>query len=104
VRQEPAFLWGRLENAVLNDNVFSFFRHAKGWSYTKYLVTVNVGNEMSNDSYIHSNPVVKCPEQGTVVAMTKPHSDRTNNVHRGDRVVLSNLKVYPGEGFVISLK
>ena len=104
VRQEPAFLWGRLEYAVQNENIFSFFRHAKGWSYTKFLVTVNVGDRVSNDSYINSSPHVKCPVQGTVVAVTKSHSDRTDSVSLGDRVFLNNLRLYPGEGFVVALK
>ena len=104
LRQKPAFLWGRLESAVYNENIYSFFRHAKGWSYSKYLVTVNVGSEANNHSYVGSNSQFKCPQKGTVVATTKLHPTRKDNVRPGDKVSLENFTLYPGEGFVIVLK
>ncbi|XP_041359243.1 maltase 1-like isoform X2 [Gigantopelta aegis] len=96
LRQQESFLYGKFSYAVVNNNIFSYIRKAKGFS--SYLVAINFGDVSSVDDY-SGEPVSS--EVGTVVVNTANFKDDTYAVKKV--ISLKHISLKPGEGLVIKL-
>ncbi|XP_067661212.1 alpha-glucosidase-like [Haliotis asinina] len=95
LREDPPFRYGLLKTAVVNNNTYSYVRHAI--DFPQYLVAINFGNNTDTSDYSQA-PVNA--EEGVVVANTG-NVNATYNV--SSNVDLSRITLRPAQGLVIKI-
>lgn len=99
LRQEPSFQWGELHYSVINDDIFSFVRQAKG--FPGFLVAINFGIKSSTVDFRGA----KVPSEGVVAATTANFDPSfAQDFKVGTEVPLGNLVLRPGEGVIFKWK
>lgn len=103
LRKQHCFTSGGLEYAVVNKNIFSFFRWSPSSHHPSYLVAINIGDTQSTDNYRASPggfPPNKAsvPDRAYVVYTTGVASSQLAPTAL---VSLEKLTLQPGEGVVI---
>ncbi|XP_050415495.2 alpha-glucosidase [Patella vulgata] len=97
LRENPAFQYGDLIYAVVNDNIFSYIRNSVGDS--RYLVTINFGKTNSKDDYTDYT-------DGRVLGRIIAHTGNMKNepYYKKDmEIPLNGILLQPDQGLVIEL-
>ncbi|XP_046368701.2 probable maltase [Haliotis rufescens] len=95
LREEPPFKYGLFKTAVVNNNTYSYLRHAM--DFPQYLIAINFGSSTDTSDYTKA-PVNA--EKGVVVANTG-NVNATYNVN--SNVDLSRITLNSAEGLVIKI-
>ena len=104
LRKLATFATGGLDYAVVNKNIFSFFRFSSVSHHPAYLVAINVGDEVSVDNYREypgdfPPKKVFVPYRGYVVHNTG--SGESSGLSPTSVIHFEKITLYPGEGVVI---
>ncbi|ESP00139.1 hypothetical protein LOTGIDRAFT_141370 [Lottia gigantea] len=96
LRQEPSFLYGRLEFSYVDTDMISYVRKASG--YPSYLVVINVGTKESSTDFSKDPYNLK---EGTVVVSTGNIDNTDYGLNKA--IKLKKVALKPAEGLVIKL-
>lgn len=94
VRKIPSFQHADIDFAVVDENFLSFVRKAEG--RPKYLVILNVSNDLNRQSTADFSRAPVGSSKGEVVAMTG-----TVDVSFGSVVDLTSISLTRGQGLII---
>lgn len=99
LRDEPAFQFGQFSASIVDDDIYSFLRHAEG--FPSYLVAINFGVS-SKSNLFYDRPEGLVTKMAEVVLHT---AGKKGEFAYGTEVNLENyLILHPGEVVVLKLK
>ncbi len=98
LRKEPSLSWGKLKEAVVSDNIYSFVRQAEG--FDGFLIAINFGDNREVVDFVTGNENIVAKE-GKIVATTANFDvSRVREFEVDLMVKLDGLHLEPGEGVV----